>query len=808
MRTFLPLAAFLCLAAPAFAQKANPEKETIVLNVWGMGQGPEDKGMADSVREFERRNPGIRVRPLSMGAGAMNPQKLMTAIVGGVPPDIVRQDRFSISDWAARGAFRPLDDLIERDRATDPLTPTPDQYYPSVWAEASYQGSIYGVPIGADNRGLYWSKETFRKNADRLKAAGLDPTRPPRTWSETLAYAKALTVRRPDGSLAQVGFLPNFGNSWLYMFGFQMNAQFLSPDGTRCTLNSPQAVQAVQFMMDGYEVAGGFENSDRFASTFRGAENDPFLTGQVAMIINGDWMLKGYYRHRPDLDFDVAPVPDDRFYQRGEFANEKDKFITWAGGFAYSIPKGAKNVEAAWKFIKWMGSLEGRTVDMNAQNKFEKARGRRFIPGISAHIGANDYAIRKFATGNDSYDRAFRAHVNLMPVARIRPASFAAQALWDNHVRAADRALRKLDTPEKALADSQNNVQRILDEYLQRDKFPTLDLRIPSVLGLGAVFASLIVGVFLIWRQKMGPLRKHETLWGYVFISPWIFGFLVFTLGPMVASLFFSFTQYNILTEARWVGLKNYSDLLLMDRELLIKAFFNIFYMAGVGMPLGLVIGLGVALLLNANVKGMRIYRTIYYLPAVVPGVVGIILWLWIMNTDPSRGILNNLWQNTIQVWFGSVPPNWMGDAYWTKPAIILMGLWGAGSGMVLWLAGLKGIPSTLYEAASIDGASNKQQFWSVTIPMLSPLIFFNVVMGLIGSVQMFDNVYIITRGEGSGPNDSLLVPVYHLFTNGFAYFRMGYASALAWVIFGIVLLITFVQFRMAPKWVHTEAKS
>jgi ABC-type sugar transport system permease subunit len=146
-----------------------------------------------------------------------------------------------------------------------------------------------------------------------------------------------------------------------------------------------------------------------------------------------------------------------------------------------------------------------------------------------------------------------------------------------------------------------------------------------------------------------------------------------------------------------------------------------------------------------------------------------------------------------------------MGDAYWTKPALVLMGLWGAGSGMILWLAGLKGIPRTLYEAASIDGASPGQQFGAITLPMLSPLIFFNLVMGLIGSVQVFDSVYIITKGEGAGPNDSLLMPVYHLFINGFTYFRMGYASALAWVIFAIILAITAVQFFLSKKWVYTE---
>ena len=143
----------------------------------------------------------------------------------------------------------------------------------------------------------------------------------------------------------------------------------------------------------------------------------------------------------------------------------------------------------------------------------------------------------------------------------------------------------------------------------------------------------------------------------------------------------------------------------------------------------------------------------------------------------------------------------------WTKPSLIIIGLWGAGSGMILWLAGLKGVPSTLYEAAEIDGASPMQQFFKVTLPQLSPLIFFTSVMGFIAALQTFDQVYIITGGENAGPSDSLLMPVYHLFTNGFTYFRMGYASALAWLLFAVILLITLIQFKLAPKWVHYEVE-
>lgn len=808
MNRIIPaVAAILAFGFLGAVAQAQPKEKTTV-TVWGLAISPDDKGTDDMVREFERRNPDIQVRLLGMGAGGMNPQKLMTAIVGGVPPDVVKQDRFTISDWASRNAFRSLDDLVARDQG-DPLSPKREQYYSAVWEEASYERKLYAIPEAADNRVLYYNKRIFREKAKELRAAGLDPDRAPRTWSELLAYSKVLTEFKPNGRLKRAGFIPNWGNSWLYIYSFMMNGKFLSEDGRTCTLNTPENVAALKFMTEGYDILGGFQNADLFQTTFRGAENDAFLIGDVAMAINGDWVLSGYFRYRPDLDFGTAPAPspDDRVNRVGAFKDETDPYITWVGGFSWAIPKGAKNEEAAWRFIKFITSFEGRKINLSGQQKFEQSRGRRFIPRTQAHIETNEWAAKTFATGDTPFDQAIRTHVSMMPFSRIRPATFAGQVLWDEHVRAADRGMRKLDEPEVALQAGQESVQRILDEVYNKDKYPEINLAVPMWLGVGVVLASIITGWWLIRRKRLGPLARHETRWGYLFISPWIIGFLVFTLGPMVASLFFSFTQYGVLTEARWVGAKNYVDLFQGDWNLLLKAFGNVVFLAVVGIPLGLVAGLAIAMLLNQDIKGMRFYRTAYYLPSIVPGVVTVILWMYILNADPSRGLINQLWQGTIQQWFAINPPGWLSEEVWAKPSLVLMGLWGAGGGMILWLAGLKGVPRTLYEAASIDGATPQQQFFTITIPQLSPLIFFNVVMGFIGSLQTFDSIYIITRGEGAGANDTLLVPVYHLFQNAFKYFRMGYASALAWLIFAMILAITGLQFWLSKRWVHYEVE-
>jgi ABC-type sugar transport system permease subunit/ABC-type glycerol-3-phosphate transport system substrate-binding protein len=807
-RLLVFVAAVAALVGSVCAQEPTKKREVVV---WGLSIGPDSKGQDAVIREFEKRNPDIKVKLLSMGAGRMDPQKLMTAIVGNVAPDVINQDRFTISDWASRGAFQPLDEYIKRDSGSDPLCPTKDQYYAAPWEEATYENKVYAIPTGADNRVLYWNRRVFKENADKLIAAGCDPNRPPRTWSELLKYSKALTILDKNGRLVRAGFLPNFGNSWLYMYAFQNNADFMSADRRQCTMNTPEARDALDFIVKGYDIVGGFENAKKFESGFQGAENDCFIVGQVVMKIDGEWILNNLARYSPSLDFQCAPapVPDDRYNKTGRFANEKDQHITWMGGFSLAIPKGARNPEDAWKLIKFVTSEEGRMIDNRAQAGWEKQRDRIFMPRQVAHKSANEAISKEFAPASPNYAQAINMHTEMANYGRVRPATFVGQMLWQQHVRAMEAACYKTSTSEKALATAQEAVQKELDETFNKESFPVISLAVPAFIGLGVMI--LLVGYFVVKFKKtrLGLLERQEAKWGYLFILPWILGFLLFTIGPMVASFFFSFTRWDVLNEARWVGLKNYSDMTTTDKPLLLKALGNVAYLAGVGVPLGLMTGLAVALLLNAAARGIRVYRTIFYLPAIVPGIASAVLWTWVLNPEPAKGLLNANWNLTITPWLGVQPPGWIQSAEWCKPALIVMGLWGAGSGMVLWLAGLKGVSTSLYEAASLDGATPNQTFWKITFPQLTPLVFFNTVMGFIGAIQEFDRVYVMRPSlDGPvGPDDSMMTPVYHLFNNGFALFKMGYASALAWMIFAIVLVITFVQFALKNRWVYEETK-
>ncbi len=795
------------LSAFAIALCGAQTKRPVV--VWGLNFGPDSKGEQAVVREFERRHPDIDIRVLSMG-GRMDPQKMMTSIVGNVAPDAVSQDRFTISDWASRGTFRALDDLIERDKA-DPLTPRKEDYYGPTWQEACYGGKVFAIPTSADNRILYWNRGVFRLRAAELKKAGLDPERAPQTWTEILAYSKVLTEFNANGSLKRAGFMPNFGNAWLYLYAFQMNANFMSADGRTCTMNTPEAAEALNFMVKGYDQLGGYEKARGFESGFLGKENDAFIVGKVAMKIDGDWILADLARYGPSMDLATAPapVPDDRFNKVGRFKGEKDTFVTWFGGFSYAIPKGARNVEDAWKYIKFATSTEGRLIDAKAQRDWERIRGRIYIPRQVGSRVANELLAKELRPADPKFAAAVDMHKRMAKFGRLRPPTFAGQTLWSEQTRAMEAALYHKDTPEKALKDSQTVVQRELDAFFDKEKHPVVDLsKLP--IAFGAILALVIAGCYIGFkRQLLGTLANKEAKWAYVFVSPWVIGFCALTLGPMLVSLFFSFTQYDVLNEARWLGTQNYSDMVGADRPNFVKSLTNAAYLACLGVPLSIATGLGVALLLNAAAKGMRFYRTIFYMPAIVPGIANAILWTWVLTPDSNKGLVNAYWVNTIGAWFGTEAPGWLQSANWSKDALVVMGMWGAGSGMILWLAGLKGVSPSLYEAAGIDGATKRQQFWSITFPQLTPIIFFNTIMGVIGSVQEFDRMYIMKpSGEGPvGPDDSLLTPVFLLFKNAFGFFKMGYASALAWVLFAIILTLTYLQFKAAPKWVQYETE-
>lgn len=294
-------------------------------------------------------------------------------------------------------------------------------------------------------------------------------------------------------------------------------------------------------------------------------------------------------------------------------------------------------------------------------------------------------------------------------------------------------------------------------------------------------------------KKRFNPAQREERYF-YLFVMPWLLGFVIFTFGPMLASGFLSFTEFSVMSAPKWIGTANYQQ--MFQTPLFWKSMGNTLYMVGLDLPLGLMASLGAAVLLNQKLRGVNVFRAIFYLPVLIPAIANILLWVWIFDKD--AGILN-----TILKIFGLAPQPWLTSEVWSKPSLVFMNLWGIGGAMLVYLAGLKGVPVELHEAAKIDGASSWSAFWKITVPLLTPTILFQLVIGVIYEFQIFTQGYIL----GGGPNFSTTFYVLHLFNNAFRYLKMGYASAMAWILFGIVLIITLLVFRSTPYWVYYESE-
>ncbi len=300
----------------------------------------------------------------------------------------------------------------------------------------------------------------------------------------------------------------------------------------------------------------------------------------------------------------------------------------------------------------------------------------------------------------------------------------------------------------------------------------------------------------------MTSAEQKEAISAFIFLSPFLVWMVFLMGGPILAAFFLSFCKWDILTPIQFVGLDNYKEMFFNDPRFW-KALFNTAYFTFLSVPIGMVLSIVVALLMNQRVKGIGIYRTLFYLPSVVgAGVAVAVLWKWIFNAD--SGLLNYMLSLLTGIPIADCP-KWLASETWSKPALVIMSLWGVGGGMIIYLAGLQGIPSTLYEAAEIDGANRWQQFWTVTLPGLSPVIFFQLIISIVASFQIFTQVDVMTDGLG-GPADSTLVMVLYIYQKAFKYYQMGYASALSWILFIAILLATWLQFKYS-KWVYYEGE-
>ncbi len=838
---------FLCLIVGlAFWTYKTTNEEKIdgreVIVFWGSPRLTDQ--LAPVLRAFEAEHPQYKVIysvPVTKNVEG-DGQRLLCAIAGGVPPDLVYFDRFAIGEWASKGAFEDLTPWLEKQDVGDPNFIDIDDYYKFSVEEASYRkpGSkedfhIYGIPQSVDFRMLYMNKSM-------LSNAGFD--RPPKNWEELGDYAFKLSKFRddaePSAGLTRLGFGPNEGNSWLYLYAWQAGGEFLSPDRDKVTMNSPEVVRALKYNLDVYERLGGYKNVMAFKSSFqKGGAQDPFFTDQMAMRIDGSWALSFIAEYKRDMAFLVSapPMPQSEI-------DKGRKPLTWSGGYAYIMPKTAQNKSGSFKLIQYLQSDKVLNFMEDEYKQSQLSGGKLYLPrGTAKQTVFEDTIKREVYAKSDkelspSFKNAYREMEKIGENTYIRPVTPVGQLLWNKHKDGYELAVTKSDKLKQAVdarlaqetfssdaerADKENlyyceeAMKRVgKDVQIQLDKVlaPPSGQKVnwsPYFIGYALLillpFAAIYYRTMKAKAGQRSLYKKKDVGWAMFFAAPWFIGMIVFIAGPILFSIVISFTSWDVMNDAHYVGMDNYSQ--IASDDMMQQSLGNTLFML-IRVPLSMAVGLAIAMMMNRAMRGVGIYRTIFYLPAIMPVVASAFLWLWLLNpnTGPVNQVLDWLFDTSLFEWIevtfmgGSEirSPQWFQDKNWSKPAMIMMNVWTAGSGMIIWLAGLQAIPKELYEAAKIDGANAWQRFWKVTIPMLTPYILFNLIMGTISTLQIFNEAFIMTQG---GPESSTTFYAYYLFQQSFQYFRMGYASAMAWILFLIVLGLTMLKLWSSKKWVH-----
>lgn len=743
--------ALLLLWPVMLSAAEKPPRQTVVF--WNLfTAGDQLRVITDLVNRFNETSAEYVVRQVDIPYQSMH-TKMLPAVAGGTPPDVAVFDRFLVASYAGRGAFLPFDEWIKRDGLRR------EDFFAAPWDECFYDGRMYAVPYDTDVRVLYYNRQMFRD-------AGLDPNRPPKTWSELRDYSLKLTKRRPSGGLEQTGYIPIWGNvGALYLYGWQKGGRFVSEDGRRITLNDPKVVESLTWIRDFVRDYGVEHVMSLQSSVGQDAQN-PFVLRRIAMLVMDVGELSTVRKYAPDMDWAAAPCP---------YADDGVP-ATWSGGFSLVVPRGSRHTEGAWAFCRFILSESSQRYMATSSNK---------LPALRA--AANDPFFQQ--------SEFWRLAIDQMQYSLYRPITPVGSAIYTEMQTAIEQVLHGKMEPQEALDEATAAAQKQLDRFLADPEGRPVDWTFVVLALGGAVGLLLLVRAWTSYRRvKALQLHRSQAIAGYLFAGPTIVGLAVFTVGPILAALVFSFTRYEILMPATWVGTDNYTRLFTEDRYFL-TALWNTLYFAALSVPVNVSLALGLAMMLNREIGGRAFYRTFFYLPTVVPAVAGSLLWAWLFSGE--YGLVN---VTLGYLGLPSVP--WLTSEHWSKPALVIMGLWNVGGGMIIFLAALQGVPRSLYEAAEIDGAGALSVFRHITLPMISPAMFFMLVMGVIGSLQVFTQAYLMTSG---GPVNSTLFYVLYLFREAFENLHMGYSSAMAWVLFLFIVVLTGIQFALARRWVYYE---
>lgn len=773
---WLPLLLLALLGLWVVLERSPEQQRGVVVLRWVVNSQERDQIFAQAARRaFEASHPNLRIQFIKSNEG----RKVETMIAGGDAPDIINIDMGHVHFYVQANVIRELTPyLTDRDRADLP------QYFPVTLAPFQRGAALYGLPWGYVPFILFYNKNQFDKY-------GVPYPNDRWTWEDYRRAALRMTHSK-DGYPDEFGAAFAPWQDGYYCWIYQNGGRVLTPDGRHATFDAPKVVEAVAFLHR-------LTSEDRVIPT---DVNKPKVTG-ISLFEMGKLAMNGptgsfyipTYRKYEKVDWDIASVP----------AGPSGKG-TMVAPSAFGVTTQSRHPREAVELIKFLCSFEGETI-MADSGLFVPCR--RDVAFSDAFLHAPGLPQNRYALVAMMDDRAGRKPWGIVPPwSGDRWGDVNDEALNAKMYPYLFGAPKPGMTAQSVCADINKRANEILAE--DRASYRGVPVRWSLVvavtvaaLGLGAVLWITAV----VRAGRRSRRQRAEQAWGYVAIAPWLLGFLLFGLGPTLFSVFLSFTRWDSLApaaSARFVGLDHYATLLSGRDELFLKSLRATLTYVVLSLPLSLVFGLLIALLMNSRVRGIALFRTVYYLPAVMPTVASAVLFNWIFR---QQGLLNYLLGGLGHVPFSQMP-DWLGAPAWAVPSIVIMGLWGVGGGMMIYLAGLQNIPTQLYEAAQIDGAGILAQFRAVTLPMLSPTIFFNLVMGIIGAFQVFTAAFVLFGGGGdAGPEDAALFYSFYLYRKAFEQFQVGYGSALAWILFVIILGCTLLVFRSSSLWVYYEGQ-
>ncbi len=753
----LALALCASLAAPLSA-RASERELVVMIDSAAFQAWPT---LLEIARDFEESHPGVRVKVLD-AAGAVGQQdKARFMLAGDLQLDVVRIDVTEFSAFLTEGALVDLQPYFEEDRAAGRWDP--DEYFPIADGFRDARGHRYGLPSTFTPYVMY-------ANLDLLEACGIG--RPGADWSwEDLLEACRTATADTDGD----GRTDRWGISltqWLQAvvpWIWQTGGELLDEERTRSRLDSPEAIEALDFLRRLLHE----EKVASFDATFENQLTQGlFQAGRCAFYGPVGYWETYRFREIEAFRWDVLPLPGGR---------QRATSIAMTG---YVVPRTARHPRLGYEFVRELAGPRYQECLAEIGNG---------VPGLISAARSESFLAP------DRPPESERVFLDVLENARLMPPL----ANWRKIESICQAELQGVLLLEKY--DAGQAARRMagkIDDYLARERERAA--RPPLLAGAIEVSVTLALlaalAAFLLLRgPRPGALARRQERAGYGMIALWALGFGAFFLGPAVVSGVLALCEWSplrSLESARWIGLDNFARLSTDDTFRTSLGATSLYALLSV--PVGLVLALGLAMLLRAESHLSNAARTVVYLPAIISPVIVAAVWRFIL--DPDRG-----WINETLASLGLAGPAWIRSETWVVPSLAFMSLWAVGAQMLVFLAALQALDPTLDEAARVDGAGAFRRFWHVTVPSLTPVILFNLVIGIINAFQLFAQPYVMTQG---GPGDASRFLVLYLYESGFRHLDMGYASAIAWVLFAILAVLCLTLMKTSRHWVHYAARS